>query len=146
MWHCPATTVWQPGSARSCSCMLDDVQETGAFLVPTLVTYAKLVSEGPAAGLPSDMVSKVGSLLADGLSAVRLAHDAGAQPIAQLGFLFRRSRSCSVHCVHLISAMWLAVHGNARAGLLGDLGRRWTETGCDFKATSTSQSCKPSNG
>ena len=45
--------------------------------MPTLVTYAKLVSEGAAAGMATDLVAKVGSLLADGLKAVALAHKLG---------------------------------------------------------------------
>lgn len=52
-------------------------QERGAFLVPTLVTYQKLVSEGAAAGLAQDLVDKVGTLLADGIKAVTLAHMQG---------------------------------------------------------------------
>lgn len=48
--------------------------------MPTLVTYAKLVSEGAAAGMAPELVAKVGSLLEDGLNALELAHTMGEQP------------------------------------------------------------------
>ena len=53
------------------------MQAKGAFLVPTLVTYQKLVTEGAGAGMAQDLVEKVGSLYEDGLEAMLLAHQAG---------------------------------------------------------------------
>ncbi|KAK9797015.1 hypothetical protein WJX73_006150 [Symbiochloris irregularis] len=66
--------------------LLDDptaklMKMRGAYLVPTLITYEKLVSEGAAAGLAQDLVDKVGTLLADGIKAVTLAHNHGI-PVA----------------------------------------------------------------
>ena len=37
--------------------------ERGAFLVPTLVTYQQLQAGGAAAGMPPELVAKVGSLV-----------------------------------------------------------------------------------
>ena len=52
-----------------------------ATLVPTLVTYAKLVTDGEGAGMPSDLVAKVGSILDDGLQALRAANDVGCRVV-----------------------------------------------------------------
>lgn len=50
-----------------------------AFLVPTLVTYEYLHSEGAAAGLPPESQAKVGDVLYAGLDALRLAGEGGVQ-------------------------------------------------------------------
>jgi hypothetical protein len=49
----------------------------GATLVPTLITYEKLVSDGEASGMPAELVAKVGDILAQGLDALRFANAAG---------------------------------------------------------------------
>mmetsp|Transcript_20318 Transcript_20318/g.44399 ORF Transcript_20318/g.44399 Transcript_20318/m.44399 type:complete len:478 (-) Transcript_20318:229-1662(-) len=49
----------------------------GALLVPTLVTYQKLKDAGEAAGMPAELVSKVGSCVDQGLEALQVAHAAG---------------------------------------------------------------------
>ncbi len=49
----------------------------GATLVPTLITYEKLVSDGEASGMPAELVAKVGNILAQGLDALRFANAAG---------------------------------------------------------------------
>ena len=56
-------------------------RETGAFYVPTLVTYQALAEEGPAAGLPAASHRKVFDVLDAGLHALELAHRGGV-PIA----------------------------------------------------------------
>ena len=45
--------------------------------MPTLITYAKLVTEGAKSGMPAGQVAKVGALLEDGLKALKAAHEAG---------------------------------------------------------------------
>lgn len=52
-------------------------QEKNAFYVPTLATYAVLVSEGPENGLPPASVQKAAGVLEAGLYALELAHRAG---------------------------------------------------------------------
>ena len=51
----------------------------GAFLVPTLVTYQALASEGAEHGLPPESQAKVDDVLRHGLDALRRAHDGGVQ-------------------------------------------------------------------
>lgn len=48
-----------------------------AFMVPTLVTYEMLATEGVAAGLPESVVPKIETVRKDGLNALKMAHDAG---------------------------------------------------------------------
>ena len=48
-----------------------------AFLVPTLVTYERLATEGPAHGLPAASAAKVKDVLDAGLGALEAAHRAG---------------------------------------------------------------------
>lgn len=48
-----------------------------AFMVPTLVTYEMLATEGVAAGLPESVVPKIEIVRKGGLHALQLAHDAG---------------------------------------------------------------------
>lgn len=52
-------------------------RETGAFYVPTLVTYQALAEEGLAAGLPPGSHRKVFDVLDAGLHALELAHRGG---------------------------------------------------------------------
>ncbi len=52
-------------------------REKDAFYVPTLATYAVLVSEGPENGLPPASVQKAAGVLEAGLHALELAHRAG---------------------------------------------------------------------
>lgn len=52
-------------------------KEKEAFYVPTLATYAVLVSEGPENGLPPASVQKASGVLEAGLHALELAHRAG---------------------------------------------------------------------
>jgi imidazolonepropionase-like amidohydrolase len=51
----------------------------GAFLVPTLITYAKLAEQGEAAGLPPASAAKLSTVLQTGLDSLRRAHEAGVQ-------------------------------------------------------------------
>jgi imidazolonepropionase-like amidohydrolase len=53
--------------------------EHGTFLIPTLVTYEALATEGVAAGLPASMRSKVDVVLDAGLTALARAEAAGVQ-------------------------------------------------------------------
>ena len=48
-----------------------------AFMVPTLVTYEMLATEGVAAGLPESVVPKIEIVREGGIHALRLAHEAG---------------------------------------------------------------------
>ena len=48
-----------------------------AFMVPTLVTYEMLATEGVAAGLPESVVPKIETVRKDGLHALKMAHEAG---------------------------------------------------------------------
>jgi imidazolonepropionase-like amidohydrolase len=50
-----------------------------AYLVPTLITYSKLRSEGAAAGVPLDSLSKIGDLSDAGLRSLAMAAEAGAK-------------------------------------------------------------------
>jgi len=51
--------------------------DTGAFLVPTLVTYRALAREGREAGLPVASLAKLQSILESGLRALELASRSG---------------------------------------------------------------------
>ena len=51
----------------------------GATLVPTLITYEKLVSDGAASGMPPELVAKVGDILEQGLDALRHANASGCE-------------------------------------------------------------------
>lgn len=50
-----------------------------AFMVPTLVTYEMLATEGVAAGLPESVVPKIETVRRGGLNALKLAHEAGVK-------------------------------------------------------------------
>lgn len=50
-----------------------------AFMVPTLVTYEMLATEGVAAGLPAGLVPKIEIVRSGGLEALRKAHEAGVK-------------------------------------------------------------------
>lgn len=58
---------------------VDLFNSTGAFLVPTLVTYQYLKSEGAAAGLPPQSQAKVSIVLDAGLEALDLAAKGGVK-------------------------------------------------------------------
>ncbi|GFR47600.1 hypothetical protein Agub_g9335, partial [Astrephomene gubernaculifera] len=49
----------------------------GTFLVPTLVTYQELARAGTAAGMPQELVGKVGNAVEAGLRSLAVAHTAG---------------------------------------------------------------------
>src|SRR5262245_2137905 len=51
--------------------------EHGAFLVPTLVTYAKIAELGASFGFPASGIAKVRDVIDDGLRAVEIAARAG---------------------------------------------------------------------
>jgi imidazolonepropionase-like amidohydrolase len=51
--------------------------KTGAWMVPTLVTYEMLAKEGVKAGLPKDVESKIYLVLDKGLGALEMAAKAG---------------------------------------------------------------------
>jgi imidazolonepropionase-like amidohydrolase len=56
---------------------LDLFVSNDAFLVPTLVTYERLSTEGPEHGLPAASAAKVQDVLDAGLGALEAAHRAG---------------------------------------------------------------------
>ncbi|MEN8143058.1 MAG: amidohydrolase family protein [Thermodesulfobacteriota bacterium] len=55
----------------------DLAAERGAFAVPTLVTYDKLVSEGAAMGFPAESVEKVKDVHKQGLQSLMIMKEAG---------------------------------------------------------------------
>jgi imidazolonepropionase-like amidohydrolase len=59
----------------------DVMLETGAYLVPTLVTYEALAREGGDSGLPPEMCDKIGEVLNAGVAALDIAVGTGL-PIA----------------------------------------------------------------
>ncbi|MGC0252697.1 amidohydrolase family protein [Pseudactinotalea sp. Z1748] len=61
------------------SSSVDLFNSTGSFLVPTLVTYSYLKSEGAAAGLPPESQAKVSIVLDAGLEALDLANKGGVK-------------------------------------------------------------------
>lgn len=53
--------------------------EKGAYMIPTLVTYEALASEGESLGLPPESVVKIETVRATGKAALRLLQDAGVK-------------------------------------------------------------------
>ena len=53
--------------------------ETGAYLVPTLVTYEALSEEGRDYGVPGDVIRKIDEARALGIRALRFAYEAGVR-------------------------------------------------------------------
>lgn len=53
--------------------------EKGAYMIPTLVTYEALASEGESLGLPPESVAKIETVRATGKAALRLLQDAGVK-------------------------------------------------------------------
>lgn len=51
--------------------------ETGAFAVPTLITYDRLASEGASLGFPRDSVAKIETVRRAGLESLSIMHNAG---------------------------------------------------------------------
>ncbi|KAF6264221.1 hypothetical protein COO60DRAFT_1698458 [Scenedesmus sp. NREL 46B-D3] len=51
----------------------------GAYLVPTTVTYAALQREGVAAGMPAELVAKVGEAVQQGLRSMAVARSSGVK-------------------------------------------------------------------
>ncbi|MCA9837472.1 MAG: amidohydrolase family protein [Trueperaceae bacterium] len=56
---------------------IDLLLKHNAFMVPTLVTYEMLATEGVAAGLPESVVPKIEIVRENGLHALKMAHEAG---------------------------------------------------------------------
>jgi len=57
----------------------DLVREAGAYVVPTLVTYDALATEGAQFGLPAASVAKIEEVRAAGLRSLDLLHTAGVR-------------------------------------------------------------------
>ncbi|OJU40698.1 MAG: peptidase M38 [Microbacterium sp. 69-10] len=55
------------------------MKEKDAWLVPTLITYELLASQGAASGLPAESIAKVSDVRDRGLAAYALAHQAGVK-------------------------------------------------------------------
>ncbi len=53
--------------------------EKGAYMVPTLVTYEALASEGESLGLPPESVAKIAAVRGPGKDALRILQDAGVK-------------------------------------------------------------------
>jgi imidazolonepropionase-like amidohydrolase len=53
--------------------------EKGAYMIPTLVTYEALASEGESLGLPPESVAKIETVRATGKAALRTLQDAGVK-------------------------------------------------------------------
>ncbi|XRB06317.1 amidohydrolase [Pycnococcus provasolii] len=58
-----------------------DMLAAHAFLVPTIITYERLREEGEQAGMPRELVHKVGDLVERGVDVLRMAEEKGL-PIA----------------------------------------------------------------
>ncbi|KAG2439715.1 hypothetical protein HYH02_010594 [Chlamydomonas schloesseri] len=111
----------------------------GAYLVPTLVTYQELGRGGEAAGMPKELVAKVGDALEAGLRSLGVARDHGVVMCfgsdllgdlhpAQADELCLRARvlpavevikSATVHCAELFNATLTL--GRVRPGFAADL-------------------------
>jgi imidazolonepropionase-like amidohydrolase len=72
---------WGVRSMEHCNLMDDSSLELflkhDAFMVPTLSTYDALARAGMEAGMPAAMMSKLGTVLDQGMSALAKAHHAG---------------------------------------------------------------------
>ena len=55
------------------------IASSGAYLVPTLVTYEALSEEGDAFGVPENVIRKIDEARALGMRALRYAYEAGAK-------------------------------------------------------------------
>ncbi|MDQ3638624.1 MAG: amidohydrolase family protein [Actinomycetota bacterium] len=55
------------------------IAESGAYLVPTLVTYEALSEEGESYGVPGDVIRKINEARELGIQALRHAYEAGAK-------------------------------------------------------------------
>ena len=55
------------------------LKDRGVFVVPTLITYDMLSSEGPSLGLPPESISKIDDVRLVGRDAVALLHEAGVK-------------------------------------------------------------------
>jgi imidazolonepropionase-like amidohydrolase len=55
------------------------IASSGAYLVPTLVTYEALSEEGEAFGVPENVIRKIDEARALGIGALRYAYEAGAK-------------------------------------------------------------------
>ncbi len=55
------------------------IARSGAYLVPTLVTYEALSDEGDAYGVPENVIRKIDEARALGIRALRYAHEAGVK-------------------------------------------------------------------
>jgi imidazolonepropionase-like amidohydrolase len=55
------------------------IASSGAYLVPTLVTYEALSEEGDAFGVPENVIRKIDEARALGIRALRYAYEAGAK-------------------------------------------------------------------
>jgi imidazolonepropionase-like amidohydrolase len=55
------------------------LKERGAFVVPTLITYDMLSSEGPALGLPAESIAKIDDVRLAGRGAIALLHRVGVK-------------------------------------------------------------------
>src|SRR5215212_4459103 len=53
--------------------------ESGAYLVPTLVTYEALSEEGKSYGVPDPVIRKIDEAREQGIRSLRLAYEAGAR-------------------------------------------------------------------
>lgn len=55
------------------------LKERGAFVVPTLITYDMLSSEGPGLGLPAESIAKIDDVRLVGREAIALLHRVGVK-------------------------------------------------------------------
>lgn len=85
---------------------LDLMKEEGVYLVPTLITYDRILKDGAKDGMPQALVDKVGDLVEAGLEALKLAHQKGVS-IAYGSDLLGRS--------HQHQAEGLALHATVQS-------------------------------
>lgn len=55
------------------------MQEKGAYMVPTLITYESLANDGPQYGLPPESVRKIAAVRSNGLEALKILDKAGVK-------------------------------------------------------------------
>ncbi|MEJ8813107.1 amidohydrolase family protein [Variovorax ureilyticus] len=55
------------------------MKETGAYMVPTLITYEGLANDGPKYGLPPESVRKIAGVRTNGLEALKVLDEVGVK-------------------------------------------------------------------
>ena len=125
--HRPPSLAPRAGNYASDECLLL-MESKGTFLVPTLITYARILRDGEKDGMPRELVDKVGDLVEAGVDTLRRATDfgvlvaygsdlLGASHVHQLGSieLHRRAQSATqvMASLTVLGAKLLGLDGKA---------------------------------